>query len=117
MLLRLRKEGHDHVLVSCFPLDVVAQNELVLIFQHAYRHPQLRTTPALPLLIQRVCSSWTEKTFSPCAITSPLINRRSTWPICRLHAANSAISPRTQSRAALKPQCALRLLHNLAAHT
>ena len=33
----------------CFPLDVVAQNELVLIFQHAYRHPQLRHHACLAL--------------------------------------------------------------------
>ena len=48
---------HDHGRIRPLVEHLVAINVLMLILQYAHGQPQPRQHPALPLLIQRVCSS------------------------------------------------------------
>ena len=77
LCLACRHQRNRHVHIAAMPLQVPTQDELILIFQYCQGNPQLHR-PALPFMIQRVCGSNSENSFSSCGIVSPSSTRRRT---------------------------------------
>ena len=75
LCLACRHQRNPHVHIAALPLQVPTQDELMLIFQHRQGNPKLHR-PALPFMIQRVCGSNSENSFSSCGIVSPSSTRR-----------------------------------------
>ena len=75
----LLQKRNNHVGVCSRLEDVMLQNKLMLIFQHAHRKTQFCVHTRFAFIDPARMGSWMEKTFSECEIFSSLINRRAIY--------------------------------------